>query len=337
MLPNHQKKLFSQKIIDWFKENGASYPWRETTNPYKIWISEVMLQQTRIATILEKKYYTNWLTTFPDIKSLAESSEQQILKQWEGLGYYSRARNLQKAAKIIMAKHKGKMPEDVELLESLPGIGKYTSRAIASFSYNNFVPIVDGNIMRVLARLNDYKENIDLPKNQNQLWKWADELLTEKNSKIYNSGLMEIGQTICVRTNPRCNACPIKKWCKAKDPNSLPIKTVKPPAIKKEELCLFLIRNNQILLEQEKGSLRKDFWKLPSISNMDYSDWPLLYEATYPITKFKVTLRAYKPHVTWNKNSLDHKWIHLEDLVDLPIATPHRKAIDTLKKERQAS
>ncbi|MEM0898208.1 MAG: A/G-specific adenine glycosylase, partial [Verrucomicrobiota bacterium] len=220
-----QREPFVEAILGWFAANGRDYPWRRTEDPYAILVSELMLQQTQVATVLERGYFVNWLEKFPDVETLAVAEEQEVLKAWEGLGYYNRARNLQKAARAIVDEHGGEFPRDPMTILALPGVGRYTAGAVASFAYNLPEPAVDANIARVLARLFSFEERIDTTSGQNQLWSWAEELVPEKNARDFNSGLMELGQTYCPARVPRCMACPVSEFCAGKDiAESLPRK-----------------------------------------------------------------------------------------------------------------
>ena len=172
---------FQSALIKWFLENGADYPWRETKDPYAILVSELMLQQTRITTVLERGYFSRWMSLFPDWKSLATAEESEILKAWEGLGYYNRARNLQAAARVICSEHGGEMPDELNSIQALPGVGPYTAGAVCSFAFEKRAPIVDGNVIRVLARIFSFVEPIDTTPARKLFWEWAERLTPEKH------------------------------------------------------------------------------------------------------------------------------------------------------------
>ena len=191
-----ESKPFRRLLTNWFSENAKDYPWRSTSNPYEILVSEIMLQQTQVVTVLDRGFYRRWLEVFPDFKQLADAEESEVLRMWEGLGYYSRARNLHRLAKIVVYELENHFPKDVEQIEALPGIGKYTAGAIASFAFDSPVPAVDANIARVLARLFDFQERIDTSVGQKQIWEWAADLVPSSGGRIWNSALMELGQTL---------------------------------------------------------------------------------------------------------------------------------------------
>jgi A/G-specific adenine glycosylase len=200
-----------KKLLKWFAENQRPLPWRKNYEPYQVWISEIMLQQTQVTTMLP--YFDRWMKELPTIEALASASEDKLLKLWEGLGYYSRARNLQKAAKILTSKNEGRLYEDFDLLLELPGIGRYTAGAIMSIAYNKDFPVVDGNVVRVLARLRDYRENV---KDAGEFfWNEAVKLLPKGQARDFNQALMEFGALHCTPKSPDCANCPLKGECKA--------------------------------------------------------------------------------------------------------------------------
>ncbi|MFH2124489.1 MAG: A/G-specific adenine glycosylase [Pseudomonadota bacterium] len=200
---------FQQALISWFHKEQRALPWRKEYIPYQIWISEIMLQQTQMERVT--LFFKRWQQEFPDVHSLARASEDKVLKQWEGLGYYSRARNILKCARIIVQDHNGVIPSSRKSLLALPGIGPYTAGAIASIAYNLPVPLVDANIGRLFARL----FNIDIPLSQAQklLWLKAEELVPQDQARSFNQGLMELGALICTPKNPVCPECPLSSFC----------------------------------------------------------------------------------------------------------------------------
>ena len=202
-----------EPLLRWFRENRADLPWRREPSPYHVWLSEVMLQQTQVATVIP--YYQRFLRTFPTIEALAQAPLDEVLKLWEGLGYYSRARNLQRAARIIVAEHGGLMPSAVHELQRLPGIGPYTAGAIASIAFGIAAPVLDGNVMRVFARLLDLADDIDQAATQKKLWAIAADWLPAQAPGDFNQALMELGQKICRPKNPLCTACALHEHCRA--------------------------------------------------------------------------------------------------------------------------
>ena len=267
MVPTDDPSAYCATLTNWFREEGEDYPWRQTEDPYSILVSEIMLQQTQVATVLGKGYYTRWLELYPDVQALAEASEDEILRAWEGLGYYRRARNLQAAAVAVVERHDGVFPESTEDILALPGVGRYTAGAVASFAYGRSEPLVDANVARVFARQFDFRERIDTTVGQKQLWGWASELVTHsQDGRSYNSALMELGQTHCRNGEPSCLVCPVRSFCSAEDPTALPLKGARRETVEVDEHALFVRKGGSILLEQGGEGRREGLWKLPEIS-----------------------------------------------------------------------
>jgi len=204
---------FQSRLLRWFRHHRRDLPWRASHNPYRIWLAEVMLQQTRIAAVIP--YYGRFLERLPTIRSLARAREHEVLKLWSGLGYYSRARNLQKAAKEIVANHRGHFPRDLGSALELPGIGRYTSAAVLSIAYDIPLAVLDGNVARVLARLGAVRGDLRVPRSWRRLQKTADDLLAIQSPGDWNQALMELGEVVCTPQNPRCGACPVARSCRA--------------------------------------------------------------------------------------------------------------------------
>ena len=221
--------ILQQNLLNWFQHNARTLPWRETYSPYHVWISEVMLQQTQMDRAVS--YFTRWLEKFPAIKDIASANEEEVLKLWEGLGYYTRARNIIKTANILNDKYNGELPSDYNLLLKLPGIGKYTAGAIMSIAFNKNNPIVDANIERVFARLFNLEKPVKETEMQAFIWEKARELLPTDRAREFNQALMELGALVCIARNPRCRICPISNNCQAFELDSVskrPGHTVSP-------------------------------------------------------------------------------------------------------------
>lgn len=329
---------FQNALIDWFHANGKTYPWRETSNPWHILISEVMLQQTQISTVLNKNFFTKFIEKFPTPASIASASEQETLSAWEGLGYYRRVRNLQKAAIAICKNHQGIFPIEYQQILSLPGIGKYTAGAVSSFAYALPQPIVDANVARVFSRIFDFQELVDSSQGQKQLWSWAEQLLSTENPKIYNSALMELGQQICTNKSPKCSICPIKKFCTTKNPETLPLKSAAKKTVLVDEFAIFCIDNNKrILLQQESSQERRaGMWKLPLRDPSQTENLPLLSKSSYAITHHKVTLKVFLscPKSLPPAQCPDSEnWHSIDALENIPMPSPFRKALNKLLKD----
>jgi len=254
---------FATLIIKWYRKNKRELPWRETTDPYKIWLSEIILQQTRVGQGLN--YYNSFTETFPTIRLLAKAPEIKILKLWQGLGYYSRARNLHYTAKQIVKENEGKFPTDYNELLKLKGIGKYTAAAIASFSFNQPYAVIDGNVTRVISRFCGITNAVDDPITIKQIDNIANELLDKKKPGIYNQAIMELGAMVCKPVNPICEICVLKNGCIAfekKLTGEIPLK-LKRTVVTKRYLNYFFIRT--IRNKAEYTYVRKrsgnDIWK----------------------------------------------------------------------------
>jgi A/G-specific adenine glycosylase len=214
MLPARKLGLLRKQLLAWFRQFHRDLPWRRTRDPYRIWLSEIMLQQTRVAAVIP--CYERFLERFPDVRALAEAPQEEVLRLWSGLGYYSRARNLQRAAQEIVAKHRGKFPRDFDEALALPGIGQYTAAAILSIAYDEKHAVLDGNVARVLARLGAIRGDLHEAKRWRGLRETADNLLDPKSPGEWNQAMMELGATVCVPRAPQCLLCPIAKFCRAR-------------------------------------------------------------------------------------------------------------------------
>jgi A/G-specific adenine glycosylase len=205
---------FSDKILSWYAQNKRKLPWRDHPDPYAVWVSEIMLQQTRVEAVIP--YFKRWMNRFPSVKELAVASEQEVLSLWEGLGYYSRARNLYKAASIVVDEYSGELPHDLTVLRKLPGIGRYTVGAIASMAFGLDVATLDGNMQRVFSRVFNVVEPADAPEGEKMLWALAEKHLPKGHAGDYNQALMDLGATLCLPHNPTCLLCPLRNICKAR-------------------------------------------------------------------------------------------------------------------------
>ena len=269
---------FSKKLIAWYKKHGRfDLPWQKNQSAYRVWISEIMLQQTQVTTVIP--YYECFMKRFPSIKQLALADEDSVLTHWSGLGYYARARNLHKTAKIIHEQHHGRFPQSVEALEALPGIGKSTAGAILSFAFCLPTTICDGNVKRVLARC----FAIDKPKQTTEatkiFWALSTKLTPQKNTHLYNQAIMDLGATLCTRTKPRCNECPFEKNCEAhklSEETKFPVsKKKKANPTKHIHMLIFQNKKGELLLEKRPpvgiwGSL----WSFPECEiDIDINSW----------------------------------------------------------------
>jgi A/G-specific adenine glycosylase len=324
---------FRDALAEWFARCGKDYPWRRTREPYAILISEVMLQQTQIATVLGKGFYTRFLEAFPDLASLAKADDERLLKAWEGLGYYRRVRMLRETARAILAGHEGEFPSEIEALMKLPGVGRYTAGALRSFAFDLPAAVVDGNVARVLSRVMDFSSPVDDSAGQKQLWEWAGMLVDPVRPRTYNSALMELGQTFCRPGVPDCLGCPVAKFCKTRVPESLPVKSQKIKITEVDEHALWLKDSQgRILLHREAAKRREGLWKLPTREASDISSLPVLTEQQYTITRYKVRLRVHDGAESQHHFSPadDEVWQVPEEVLALAMPSPFRRVIERL-------
>ena len=256
-----------EPIIEWYQNQEKTLPWKQDKEPYHIWVSEIMLQQTRIEAV--KKYYTRFMKELPTIQDLACVPEEKLLKLWEGLGYYSRARNLKKAAIQIEQEYEGKMPTNYADLLKLAGIGEYTAGAIASISYKEKVPAVDGNVLRVISRVLASKEDVLLPETKRNITKALFEILPDEPGD-FNEGLMELGEKICLpNTVPLCETCPIQEFCRAYKENltkEIPVR-IKKQKRKIEKRTVFILeyQNHMAIRKREKTGILANLYEFPNV------------------------------------------------------------------------
>lgn len=327
---------FRETLCAWFAKDGKDYPWRRTQDPYEVLVSEVMLQQTQIATVLGKGYYTRFLAAFPDVHRLAEAEDAPLLKAWEGLGYYRRARMLRETGRAVIAEHGGKFPHELDALMALPGIGRYTAGALRAFAFGLSAVVVDGNVIRVLARLMDFPDAVDESAGLKRIQSWAEELADSRRPRVYHSALMELGQTICKTGTPDCMACPVSRFCQTKNPSVLPVKSRKVAVTTVDEHALWLRdRKGRLLLHHESGKRRTGLWKLPLRSAAEIAKLPLLAAHRYTITRYRVDLRVHDgnaPGVTFHASAGD-AWTDPAEIPALAMAAPFRRVIERLLEE----
>jgi A/G-specific adenine glycosylase len=323
-----QSAKFRGRLLSWYLTHGRDLPWRRTHDPYAILVSEFMLQQTQVVTVIP--YYHNWLRRFPDFASLARASENEVLRMWQGLGYYARARNLHATAKTVMNRHGGNFPREIERMRRLSGIGKYTAHAVASFALNQSVPIVEANTGRVLARLFNLRRPIDSEPGRQMLWQHAASLLPQSGAASLNSALLDLGALICAARKPKCDVCPVEAFCRAKNPAALPIRKSRPEIKRCIETHAFIVRHGRILLAQSRQRWR-GMWILPAIE-LNCLEQPQVqrqpvYESVFPFTHHRVTLSVYR-RAAPKRIAPGQQWFGSIDHVAMP--SPHRRAAQSL-------
>lgn len=353
------KNLLNRQLLKWYRRSQRSLPWRKTCDPYRIWISEIMLQQTQVDTVIP--YYHRFLKAFPTVYSLARAPLQDVLKAWENLGYYSRARNLHSAAKVIVEKFGGQIPDNLEEIKTLQGIGEYTAGAILSIAYGQAVPAVDGNVRRILCRLFAIRKPMDDTREQKQLQKLAASLIPVKHPGDFNQALMDLGATICKAKNPDCPRCPLAELCQARLDelqNVLPI-TRKAPAIPHRQAAAAVIRNPKgmlLVVQRPTSGLLASLWKLPggfiksdedtenslrrsvkeelgiSIRQGEY-----LTSVNHTYTHFRIILQAYECRLLKGTpkplGCQNWRWASKTDLKKLPLSKIDRMIMTLAKSE----
>jgi A/G-specific adenine glycosylase len=315
-------RAFRKSLFQWFRHNGRDLPWRKTRDPYAILLSEFMLQQTQVATVTP--YYNKWLRRFPDFASMARASQNNVLHSWQGLGYYNRARNLHATAKIVQDRHRGSLPGDIAAIRKLPGVGRYIANAVATFAFNQPVPIIEANSARVLARLFDMRASIDSAIGREKLWENAAQLVPRHNAARFNSALVDLGALVCLPNKPKCSICPVKNFCRAKNPEALPIKKSKPRTKRLIERHAFVVNKGKILLEQSSTRWR-GMWILPRLKTR--APGQLLHRSTFSFTHHRIGLFVYRRQAP-RRVAPKQRWFEAIDHVAMP--SPHRRAAQTL-------
>lgn len=341
---------FSHRLIAWQKVHGRhDLPWQNTRDPYAIWVSEIMLQQTQVGAVIA--YYQKFMRRFPDVQTLANATQDEVLQHWSGLGYYSRARNLHNAAQMVMDEFGGQFPRDFEQIQRLPGIGRSTAAAIASFAFDQVQTILDGNVKRVLARHFVIEGWPSLPKVEKQLWQLAESLLPETEMVAYTQGLMDLGATLCTRSKPRCAECPLLLSCGAyqqgrtKDlPASKPRKTIP----ERKTTMLLLLQGDEILLEKRPPTgIWGGLWSLPEMNETEDAQtaaklrYGVETELIEQLPVFIHTFTHFKLHITplalrvtktlpAAKQS-GYIWLNKQDALGAALPTPIRNTLTKLK------
>ena len=339
----------SKLLLAWYDAHARTLPWRGIHDPYRTWVSETMLQQTRVETVLG--YYQRFLECFPTVKALAEAPQDDVLKLWEGLGYYSRARNLHKGAQQVMTEHGGVIPGDVDALRKISGIGPYTAGAIASIAFDQPVPAVDGNVIRVTSRLCGIRENVGVPSVKRQIEAAAADLVPQERPGDFNQAMMDLGATICVPGTPSCEKCPLQACCDANqagDAEDLPVLPRKnPPKQLQYDLCLIL-SGDRVLMRQRTETMLHCLWVYPMIEGRHAQRQ--LPAAVKRLTKLKVSgvqeegearhvfthqvweMRLYAMQTEGSEAPAGWRFVTLEEMEALAIPTAVRAAKAAARK-----
>jgi A/G-specific adenine glycosylase len=316
---------FQNAVSRWYSRHGRDLPWRRTRDPYAILVSEIMLQQTQVATVIP--YYKEWIRRFPDFRALASASETEVLHAWQGLGYYSRARNLHAAARRISSEHAGRCPETAAELLALPGLGRYTAHAVLTFAYDRPVAIAEANIIRLLSRIFNVSAPVDEAVGREKIWSHAAALVPRRRAADFNSALMDLGATICLPRNPQCGVCPAKPFCQATDPLLLPIRKPRVAQVRLSEQHSFHFDRGRLLLQFCRQRWR-GMWMLPVLTTAA-TGTKALYRSTFPFTHHKVTLEIFEGSgMRARRGHL--QWFTVDELNTLPLPSPHRRAVAAL-------
>ena len=344
-----QAGKIQKKLLQWFRKNGRDLPWRRTRDPYAIWVSEIMLQQTQVSTVIP--YYLRFLKSFPTVRQLAKADLSKVLKVWEGLGYYSRARNLHRASRIVSNHFNGEIPDNLTDLRTLPGIGRYTAGAILSIAFNKPAPILDGNVKRVLSRLFAVSGNPVRGKTEGLLWHLSGSLIPRGRASSFNQGLMDLGAMTCTPKEPQCSKCPLRDLCTARasgDPERFPTKILKKKIPHIEAVSAVIQKNGKVLLKQrppegllgglwefpnwrieEKRSLRlrlRKYIEKETGLNVEVKEPVGTFQQTY--SHFKLTLHTY--HCQSRDAKEKGKWVPISKLRLLPMSRIHRRIAEKI-------
>jgi len=355
VLTEFPKGEFRDNLVNWFLSEKRDLPWRKNKDPYSVWVSEIMLQQTRVDTVIP--YYNQFMQQFPTLSDLANAEEEKVLKAWEGLGYYSRVRNLQTAVKEVQENYEGKVPSTIGEISKLKGVGPYTAGAILSIAYGVPEPAVDGNVMRVLSRVLTIWDDIGIPKNRKIFEKAVKALISHENPSAFNQGLMELGALICTPTNPACLLCPVREQCLAFEKghvNELPIKSKKKPP-KPLQLVVGIIQNQEgkfLIQQRPDNGLLANMWEFPTTEVLSdtvpkndilsfflsekYDILPgklnYVFNVDHIFTHLIWKMDVFFGKTTSNVESETYRFVTLDECRELPFPVVHQKIYQQIEK-----
>lgn len=342
---------FSSRLIAWQKQHGRhDLPWQNTKDPYAIWVSEIMLQQTQVAAVIG--YYSKFMQRFATITALANATQDEVLQHWSGLGYYSRARNLHHTAQTIMDEHNGVFPQDFATIQTLSGIGRSTAAAIASFAFNQVQTILDGNVKRVLTRHFAIDGWPGTPKVEKELWVLAEQLLPQTDMVAYTQGLMDLGATLCTRSKPQCGLCPLNASCVALQQQrvkQLPTPKPRKAIPEKHTTMLVLLEGDSVMLEKRPPTgIWGGLWSFPELEvdtdyiNLAQQRFGVSVQPEEALPKLHHAFTHFKLHITPQPLTVTKRasrasepgqvWLSVEDAIGAAIPTPVRKILQSLAK-----
>lgn len=344
-------------LVSWFEAHKADLPWRRTKDPYAIWLSEIMLQQTQVTTVIP--YFEQFIARFPDVSTLAAAPIDDVLKAWEGLGYYSRARNIYRAAQMIVREFEGQFPKTVHDLQRLPGVGRYTAGAVASLAYGLDVSAVDGNVIRILTRVFDIADDIGQADTKNALWELAERLVPAGQAGPWNEGLMELGRTVCTPTSPNCTACPIVDFCEAERLGVQSQRPVKQPRRKVPhfDVTAAVIRGSDgklLIAQRPADGMLGGLWEFPGGKRKPHETLPdclrreideelgieirvgsQIGTVRHGYSHFRITLYAFECQVVAGKPQAigvaDWAWVTLDEIDRYAFPVTDQKIIGMLR------
>ncbi|MCI0332570.1 MAG: A/G-specific adenine glycosylase [Planctomycetes bacterium] len=348
------KQSIRRKLLAWYAKHARDLPWRRSRDPYRVWISEIMLQQTQVATV--RNYFSRFVRTFPNVRRLAAADEQAVLRLWEGLGYYRRARQLHAAARKIVSEHAGQFPQSVDELRELPGIGRYTAGAIASIAFDQRAPILEANTIRLLSRLIGYRDDPQSSAGQRVLWQVAEDILPQRNAAQFNQALMELGSLVCTPSEPKCDACPLSSLCAASAAgiqHEIPRPKSRQIYTEVREAAVVVRRNGRVLMRQCAPNERwAGLWDFPRFELE--ADGPLfaaeelmnklraqtgiicgpptlLKTIRHGVTRYRIMLDCYHaPYLAGRVNASNGavvRWVPVAELPALPLSTTGRRIV----------
>ncbi|WP_339138319.1 MAG: A/G-specific adenine glycosylase [Candidatus Electrothrix sp. GW3-4] len=350
--------LIRQALLAWFAENQRPLPWRREYRPYHVWIAEIMGQQTQMDRAVT--YFNNWIRQFPNIPTLAAASEQEVVKAWEGLGYYSRVRNIRKTADILVQEYGAKLPDNEPQLLALPGIGPYTAAAILSIAFNRPVPLLDANVERILCRLDDIDQPVKQVATRKLLLQRCSDLLPEDDARHFNQALMEFGALICTPKRPVCSTCPLQQWCRAYAGDIVDLRPV--PGKKEKRIDIFMAcgiieHGDRFYIQQRRekdvwgglwefpgGRLKEDeppeqaaIREILEETEFQVTDLRPFATAIHHYTKYRVTLEAFFCRLASNQSmtpilhaASQYKWVRLNELSSFAFPAGHRQLVEKM-------
>ncbi len=360
MVPFPRREKIQKNLLRWYERHGRNLPWRKTRDPYTIWVSEIMLQQTQVDTVIP--YYERFLKLFPTVRHLARADLSKVLKIWEGLGYYSRARNLHRGARMVLTQFGGKLPVTLHELLTIPGIGKYTAGAILSIAFNKEAPILDGNVKRVLSRVLAIRKDPRDAGSEQLLWKLSESLIPKGHASAFNQALMDLGATICTPRDPRCLLCPVRALCRAVvagNPEEYPARKPKKSIPSVEAVAAVICSDGNVLLRQrpphgllgglwefpnwkseEKGRLRlrsrlRNHIKKEMRMKVEVRESLGTFRQTY--SHFKLTLHVYRTLAADCASKVEGAWVPVAKLHRYPMSRIHRRIAQVIADQRSAA